>query len=102
MSLSLGALALSACGSSTPAAPQAPAESVAPAPTEPTAAAAAERPALTDEQCKGQGGTVVGDIGDGATSRPEYVCPSGGKPLGNLVPAEGGPRPIEGSVCCPQ
>lgn len=55
-----------------------------------------ERPLLSTEECEQQGGTVVGDIGDGATMRPDYVCPSGGQPLGNV------PLGIEGSVCCPQ
>jgi hypothetical protein len=56
---------------------------------------------VTAEQCESSGGTVVGDIGDGATQRSDYVCPSGKAPLGNVTPPEGGPIPIEGSVCCP-
>ncbi|WP_236519354.1 hypothetical protein [Sandaracinus amylolyticus] len=56
---------------------------------------ATERALLTPDECTAQGGTVVGDIGDGATLRPDYVCPSGGAPIGNV------PSGIEGSVCCP-
>ncbi|MEJ7733897.1 MAG: hypothetical protein WKG00_32475 [Polyangiaceae bacterium] len=60
------------------------------------------RPSLTAEECAARGGTVVGDIGDGATHRPDYVCQSGGAPLGNVKPPAGGPVAIEGSVCCPK
>ena len=55
-----------------------------------------ERPLLSTEECEGQGGMVVGDIGDGATLRPDYLCPSGAPPIGNV------PLGIEGAVCCPQ
>ena len=61
-----------------------------------------ERKALTQEQCEAQGGSVVGDIGDGATQRPDYVCPSGKPPLGNIASPAGGPIGVEGAVCCPQ
>lgn len=61
-----------------------------------------ERPKLTQAQCEAQGGGVVGDIGDGATHRPDYMCPSGKPPLGNVMPPEGGPIAVEGSVCCPR
>lgn len=54
----------------------------------------AERPTLTPEECAAQGGTQIGDIGDGATQRPDYVCPNGQPPLGSV------PVGIEGSVCC--
>jgi len=60
-----------------------------------------EHKAVTQEQCAAQGGHVVGDIGDGATHRPDYVCPNGKPPLGDLAPPAGGPIAIEGSVCCP-
>ncbi|HEU4411970.1 MAG TPA: hypothetical protein VFS43_42405 [Polyangiaceae bacterium] len=68
----------------------------------PPDAVVSERPKLTQAQCEAQGGTVTGDIGDGATSRPDYVCASGKKPSGNIVPAEGGPIAVEGAVCCPR
>lgn len=54
-----------------------------------------ERPVLTVDQCKTQGGAVVGDIGDGATHRDDYVCAGGAAPLGNVRIG------VEGSVCCP-
>lgn len=86
------AAVLFGCGSSQPA-PEAPSASEPPK---------TERKALTQEECEAQGGSVVGDIGDGATQRPDYMCPSGGAPLGNITPPAGGPVPVEGSVCCPQ
>jgi len=77
-------------------------------PTQPSAGAgsgsseeAAARPALTAEACEASGGSVVGDIGDGAIHRPEYRCPNGAKPSGSIRAAGGGPIAIEGSVCCP-
>lgn len=66
------------------------------------ATGAPERKALTQENCEAQGGSAVGDIGDGATHRPDYVCPSGKPPLGSIVPPAGGPVAIEGAVCCPR
>ena len=59
------------------------------------------RPTLTAQACEASGGSIVGDIGDGAIHRPEYRCPNGAKPTGSIQPAEGGPIAIEGSVCCP-
>lgn len=91
--LSLSAAACKDSGSSTP-----PPDATA-APGEP--APSSERASLTTEECTAQGGQVVGDIGDGATQRPDYVCPSGKPPFGNIAPAEGEPVAIEGSVCCP-
>ena len=73
-----------------------------PAPQRPSEPAAAEPKAIPQAQCEAQGGTVVGDIGDGATHRPDYVCPSGKPPLGAIAPPEGGPIAIEGAVCCPR
>ncbi|MEZ4364328.1 MAG: hypothetical protein R3B48_29405 [Kofleriaceae bacterium] len=102
VSLSLVSLSLalaSACGSAPPPATTTPQEVATPAPTE---GAIEARESLTVQQCEDKGGTIVGDIGDGATSRPDYVCPSGQKPLGNALPPDGGPMPIEGSVCCPR
>ncbi len=59
------------------------------------------RPKLTAQACEASGGTVVGDIGDGAIHRPEYRCSNGAKPSGSIHATEGGPIAIEGSVCCP-
>lgn len=61
-----------------------------------------ERKALTQAQCEAQAGYVLGDIGDGATHRPDYLCPTGKPPLGDIAPPPGGPIAIEGSVCCPR
>jgi hypothetical protein len=62
---------------------------------------ASDRASLTGAECQAQGGTVVGDIGDGAIHKPDYVCESGQKPIANIRVAEGEPTPIEGAVCCP-
>lgn len=85
------ALAVGCGGSSEPAEEPADETGGAEAPVDEPAA---ERPSLSAEECEGQGGTVVGDIGDGATQRPDYVCPNGQPPLGAV------PVGIEGSVCC--
>ncbi|MGH9884126.1 MAG: hypothetical protein ACREBE_01265 [bacterium] len=61
-----------------------------------------ERTVLSEQACKAQGGSVVGDIGDGATHRSDYVCASGAAPLGDIAPPEDGPIPVEGAVCCPR
>jgi hypothetical protein len=81
-------LVLSACGS---AASEPPPEEAPP----PDETSGDERRSMTTEECEAQGGTVVGDIGDGATQRPDYVCPSGQPPIGSI------PLGVEGSVCCP-
>ena len=87
---------LAGCGSSQPQPqPQTP-------PAGEPAKAVPDRKALSQEDCQAQGGTVVGDIGDGATHRPDYVCPSGKPPLGSIAAPAGGPIAVEGSVCCPQ
>jgi hypothetical protein len=88
------AVVLAGCGSSQPP-PQGPQ-------TGDPVMGTPERKALTQEQCEAQGGSVVGDIGDGATHRPDYVCPSGMPPLGNVAPPTGGPIAVEGAVCCPR
>lgn len=89
------ALVLAGCGTSQP-----PVEN--PPNGDPAKGGVSERKALTQEQCEAQDGSVMGDIGDGATQRPDYLCPSGKPPLGSIAPPEGGPIPIEGSVCCPR
>lgn len=86
----LGLLVGCACGSGASQSQ----EPVTAPPSEPTRRE--ERPAITSEECEQQGGTVVGDIGDGATQRPDYVCPSGQPPIGSVALG------VEGSVCCPQ
>ncbi len=61
----------------------------------------AERPSLTSAECEEQGGTIVGDIGDGAIHRPDYMCPESGKPpIGTITADPGAPTAVEGSVCC--
>ena len=104
MALFLSCVVCSGCGSSqnAPAAPSETAPSP-PAPSpEPNPGGAAERPQLTAEACEASGGTVVGDIGDGAIHRPDYRCPSGSPPSGSIRAAAGGPIAVEGSVCCPK
>jgi hypothetical protein len=60
-----------------------------------------ERPELTAAACEAEGGTVVGDIGDGAIHQPEYRCADSGEaPIGTIVAETGGPVAVEGSVCC--
>lgn len=61
-----------------------------------------DRTVLSEQECKAQGGSVVGDIGDGATHRSSYVCASGAAPLGDIAPPKDGPIPVEGAVCCPR
>ncbi len=61
-----------------------------------------DRSELTAEACEAGGGTVVGDIGDGAIHRPDFRCPSGSKPSGAIRAPGAGPVAVEGSVCCPK
>ena len=88
-------VALAACGSKKPA----PAQTSAEAP-----AAGHEQgsdTSLTAQQCTDQGGEVVGDIGDGATSQPDYKCAKSGlPPIGHIAAEPGKPMAIEGAVCC--
>lgn len=99
--LLLALSATSACkvGSQPRPEPVAPTATAAPtaAPAEPGPpdVAPSQRPVLTVDQCKTQGGAIVGDIGDGATHRDDYLCEGGKAPLGNVRLG------IEGSVCCP-
>lgn len=58
------------------------------------------RPELTNAECEAKGGSVVGDIGDGAIHRPDYKCANGQPPLGSIKAAEGEPIAVEGAVCC--
>lgn len=98
--LSMGLLLIMGCakksGDEPTGTPTPPAEPDGPGP-----GPGADRPAMTAAECEGQGGTVVGDIGDGAIHKPDYMCESGKPPLGNVTAPEGGPTPIEGAVCCP-
>ncbi len=56
---------------------------------------------ITASACKADGGTIVGDIGDGAIHKPDYTCESNGKsPVGRIKPEQGEPVAVEGSVCC--
>lgn len=48
---------------------------------------------LTAQQCESQGGTVVGDPGDGSVSGTK-TCPGNGEYIGQV------PLGIEGSICC--
>src|SRR4051812_17558859 len=80
---------------------QAPSQPGSPSSAQPASSSNEERPTLTAQACEASGGSVVGDIGDGAIHRPEYRCANGAKPSGSIGAVEGGPMPIEGSVCCP-
>lgn len=60
----------------------------------------AERESLTAAECEAKGGSVVGDIGDGAIHRPEYRCENGEPPLGSIKAEGDGPIATEGAVCC--
>ncbi len=56
---------------------------------------------LSAAACQAEGGNVVGDIGDGAIFKPDYVCESNGQPpIARIEAEEGGPIAVEGSVCC--
>jgi hypothetical protein len=56
---------------------------------------------LTRQECVERGGTIVGDIGDGAIHRSSYRCDSNGaSPLDVVVPSPGEPIAMEGEVCC--
>jgi len=93
-------LGLPSCGGAS-----SPAQGANQAPAQPSAQPASDaptRPTLTVQDCETSGGSVVGDIGDGAIHRPEYRCANGAKPTGSIRAAEGGPIAIEGSVCCPK
>jgi len=60
----------------------------------------APAPTLTSAQCAAQGGSVIGDIGDGAIYGPEYRCASGAAPIARIVYLEDDAIPTEGAVCC--
>jgi hypothetical protein len=58
-------------------------------------------PDRTRQECLARGGTIVGDIGDGAIHRPSYRCESNGEPpIGTIVYETNQPIAIEGEVCC--
>ena len=98
MRSSVLALVLVAACSTPPTAPP----TSAPEPTgEEMPGSDAERPGITAEACEAQGGTVIGDIGDGAIHRPDYRCPDSDEaPIGSIVPEGDGPIAVEGAVCC--
>lgn len=93
----LSVLLFAACGSSKSPEPATPAPTEAPSGEAP---AMADRPSLSAADCEAQGGQVVGDIGDGAVHRPDYVCASGGPPMAKIAAEQGGAMAVEGSVCC--
>jgi hypothetical protein len=56
--------------------------------------------AITREECSSLGGTIVGDIGNGAIFEATYTCESNGlPPIANIIQSEE-PFAIEGEVCC--
>jgi hypothetical protein len=99
----LASLGILACGGAQPE-PVAPTDKSPGPAAEPSGASTtgASRPELTAQACEASGGTVVGDIGDGAIHRADYMCPNGVAPSGSIRAPEGGPIAIEGSVCCPK
>jgi len=60
----------------------------------------AVRSGITLEQCRKEGGSVIGDIGDGRIHKVDFLCDSGDKPLGYIVYRANEPIPSEGAVCC--
>lgn len=55
---------------------------------------------LSNAECDEREGIIVGDIGDGAIFKPDYLCSNGQPPIATIVPAEGEPIASEGAVCC--
>ena len=56
---------------------------------------------ISRQECQDQGGTVVGDIGNGAIFQPDYRCAINNEPPSDVVIAqEGEPIASEGEVCC--
>lgn len=94
------AVSASLAGCASTQSPAEPAPTTAETEAEPPPSPA-ERPQLTAEDCTAQGGTVVGDIGDGAIHRPDYRCPGGAEPSATITSSGGGAIAVEGSVCCP-
>lgn len=95
--LLLCAFLLTACGSSsseTTSDDTTASDTTSPDIAEPTETSGDERPSMTADECTAAGGTMVGDIGDGAIHRPEYRCENGQPPIASV------PLGIEGSVCC--
>lgn len=56
---------------------------------------------VSRDECVQQGGTIVGDIGNGAIFRDDYICESNGEPpIAVVIPGAGEPIAFEGEVCC--
>lgn len=105
LTVALGFVLLAACSKPPSTPPETTAVAEPGEPAEPDreepAGESVDRPQLTSADCEAQGGTVVGDIGDGAIHRPDYVCPDSGEaPIGSIVAEGGEPIAIEGAVCC--
>lgn len=100
----LASVIVAGCGSahSEPATADGAQAQPVPSSAQPGSSPGGARPSLTAQECEAAGGSVVGDIGDGATHRADYVCASGKPPSGSIRPAEGGPIAVEGSICCPK
>jgi hypothetical protein len=98
---------LLACNKAKPETTEPPSTDPPPATTDastdepPPASDETERPSITTADCEAKGGKVVGDIGDGAIHRPDYVCPdTGNPPIGSIAADPAGPTAVEGAVCC--
>ena len=56
---------------------------------------------ISRQECMDQGGTVVGDVGNGAIFQPDYLCEINDEPPSDSVVAQDGePIASEGEVCC--
>lgn len=57
---------------------------------------------ITRSECVNQGGEVVGDIGNGAIFRADYVCENSGQaPSDTVIPDDtNDPLAVDGEVCC--
>ncbi|WP_157735724.1 hypothetical protein [Granulosicoccus antarcticus] len=60
----------------------------------------ADRPTMSTLDCEYEGGTIVGDIGDGSINDADYRCESGQSPIANILDPDGVPVHTEGAVCC--
>jgi hypothetical protein len=60
------------------------------------------RPEISVDDCSELGGVLIGDIGDGAIHREDFVCEfTGEPPIGTVIARSGEAMPREGQVCCP-
>lgn len=59
------------------------------------------RPTFSRQECLDAAGVIVGDIGEGAIHRDDYLCElTQQPPIADIVPIQGEQVAIEGEVCC--